>query len=150
MQPGIGFSNAPASSEQHVYSQTFFAWPEAVSLERGDAVRVRLRAHLVGDSYVWSWATDVTAASTGSIKASYRQSSLLAEFPAPDLHKRAHTFVADLGEEWRIDQHILALMDRKMPLGEIATEVLKAFPSAFKDWNAALGQVGVLSDRYSK
>ncbi len=41
-------------------------------------------------------------------------------------------------------------MGRQMPLGEIATEVLKAFPSAFKDWNAALGQVGVLSDRYSR
>ena len=41
--PGIGFSNSPASSEHHVFSQVFFPWPGAVPLASGDVVRVRLR-----------------------------------------------------------------------------------------------------------
>jgi protein arginine N-methyltransferase 1 len=150
MMPGIGFSNAPTSDEQHVYSQTFFAWPSAVSLATGDTVQVRLRADLIGDRYIWTWKTDVTDASTGAVKASFRQSSMIADFLGAELHKRAHTFVADLGEESKIDRSILKLMARKMPLGDIATEILRTFPSAFKDWNAALGQVGLLSDRYSR
>jgi protein arginine N-methyltransferase 1 len=148
--PGIGFSNSPASGEEHIYQQLIFAWPEPLSLAVGDGVAVDVRADLAGDDYVWTWKTDVTDVASGRVKASYRQSSLSAEFLGTRLHKRADTFVADLNDDARIDREILTLMERKRPLGEIAAEILAAFPSAFTDWNAALGRVGALSDRYSR
>jgi hypothetical protein len=113
-------------------------------------VCVRLRADLVGDNYVWSWKTEVTSAS-GRVEASYRQSSLLAEPIGPEqLRKRADTFVANLNDDASIDRRILSLMEQKRPLGEIATEIHAAFPRAFRNWSAALGRVGLLSDRYSR
>lgn len=150
--PGIGFSNSPASGDEHVYSHAFFAWPEAVPLSAGDTVRVRLRADFVGGDYVWTWNTDIAGpASCPRVKASYPQSSFFGEAATSGRwRRRAHTFVADLNDDSRIDRHILELMEKKMPLGEIATQILAAFPSAFKDWNAALGRVGMLSDRYSR
>jgi type I protein arginine methyltransferase len=149
--PGIGFSNSPTSNEEHIFAQAFFAWPEAVRLGGGDNVCVRLRAQLVGDNYVWTWQTDVTEGGSGLKSRSYRQSSLLAELLGPELlRKRADTFVADLNDDARIDRYILDLMGRKTPLGEIATAVMANFPSAFSDWNAALGRVGALSGRYSR
>ena len=147
--PDAGFSNSPASDE-HIFQQLFFGWPEAVPLAAGDTVLVRLRADLVGDDYVWTWKTDLTDSVTGRLKASFRQSSLLAELLGPALRKRAHTFVPDLSDEGRIDRQVLDLMDRGMPLGDIAAAILRAFPSAFNDWHAALGRVGLLSDRYSR
>ena len=148
--PGIGFSNSPASGEEHIFQQMFFAWPEALELARGDVVAVRLRADLTGDDYVWTWKTDVTDSPSGRIKASYRQSSLLAEFLGSGLRKRAHNFVADLSDDARIDREILTLMEREVPLGEIASAILAAFPSAFSDWDEALGRVGALSEKYSR
>jgi protein arginine N-methyltransferase 1 len=150
MAPGISISNSPAA-EEHVYGQAFFPWPEAVQFARGDDVRVHLRADLVGDDYVWTWKTEVVAAASACVKLSYRQSSLLAEpVNADQFHRRAHTFVPNLNGDSRIDLHILKLMERGLALGEIATELLTAFPDAFKDWNEALARVGVLSDRYSR
>lgn len=149
--PGIGFTNSPASSEEHIFAQAFFPWPEALPLSSGDSVRVRVRADLVGDDYVWAWKTDVTEPASGRSKASYRQSSLFAQLlMSNDLRKRAHTFVVDLNDDSRIDQHILNLMDRRVPLGEIATRILETFPAVFRDWNTAMGRVGRLSARYSR
>ena len=147
---GIGFSNSPASDE-HIFQQMFFPWPEAVPLAPGDTVRVELRADLVGQNYVWSWKTKVAGSASGRVRASYRQSTWLAEPLGPEqLRKRAETFVPDLNGDALVDRHILNLMEQKMPLGAIATAVQVAFPDAFRDWNAALGRVGLVSDRYSR
>ena len=150
--PDIGFSNSPASREEHVYSQGFFAWPEAVPLSGGDIVRLRVRADFVGEDYVWTWNTDIAGpAPSAVVKVSYQQSSFFGGTAASESwRRRADTFVANLNDDSRIDREILKLMERKRPLGEVATEILTAFPSAFKDWNAALGRVGMLSDRYSR
>jgi ubiquinone/menaquinone biosynthesis C-methylase UbiE len=147
---GIGFSNSP-SSEEHIFAEMFFPWPEAVQLATGDKVAVQLRADLVGSSYVWSWKTEVTGSSSEAVKASFGQSSLLAEpLGRGQLRRRADDFVAELNDDADVDRYILSLMDRKMPLGEIATAIQAAFPGVFKDWNAALGRVGSLSQRYSR
>ncbi|MGB7218036.1 MAG: 50S ribosomal protein L11 methyltransferase [Vicinamibacterales bacterium] len=148
--PGIGFSNSPASREQLVYGQAFFAWPEPIALSQGDEVRIQLRADLLTDHYLWGWDTQVLDVS-GREKVAYQQSSWLAARPDRErLRKRADTFVARPNEGARIDRCILDLMHQRLPSGEIATRILEAFPASFKDWDAALTRVGDLSDRYSE
>lgn len=147
--PGCGFSNAPAS-EEHVFGQGFFGWPEATILSPGDEVDIAFRADFDGSDYVWSWETRV-ADEAGRVKAHYRQSSFLAQpFGRGELRKRAHTFVPDITDDARIDRRILELMARALPLGEIATMILAEFPSRFADWDGALTRAGELSDRYSR
>src|ERR1043165_369551 len=53
----IGFTNRPGAPEL-VYGQGFFPFPHAVEVSAGERVDVRLRADLVQEDYVWSWATD--------------------------------------------------------------------------------------------
>ena len=98
-------------------------------------------------------STDISgpASSPPRVKASYRQSSFFAETATPRrLRKRAHTFVAEPNDDSRIDRRVLELMERRVTLGEIATEILAVFPAAFRDWEAAMGRVAALSDRYSR
>jgi protein arginine N-methyltransferase 1 len=54
---GIGFTNRPGAPEL-VYGQAFFPFPRPVDVSEGERVAVTLRADLVQDDYVWSWATD--------------------------------------------------------------------------------------------
>jgi protein arginine N-methyltransferase 1 len=147
--PGAGFSNAPAS-EEHVFSQGFFPWPDPVSLSEGDEVRVELRADFDGNDYVWSWETWVTDPAAGEVRTHFRQSSFLAQSFGPDaLRKRAHTFVPTAGDDARIDRRVLELMTGGAALGEIATRIFAEFPCRFRTWDAALTRVADLSDRYS-
>ena len=148
---GVGFSNSPASSERHVYGQAFFPWPEAVELTRGDQVSVRLRADYVHSAYVWSWDTCVTDGHSGQVKIRYRQSSFIGTPLSEErLRRRKDTFVPEPTEEARIDGRILALMDQKLTLKEIALRILAEFPSRFEDSYAVLTRTADLSERYSK
>jgi protein arginine N-methyltransferase 1 len=150
LAPGIALSNSPAADER-VYGQAFFPWPDPTGLARGDEIGVHLRADLVGDHYVWTWRTQIVEPASKRIKMSCRQSSLLGELlGAGQLHRRAHSFAPDLNGDSSIDLHILDLMKKRLTLGEIATDLLTAFPNTFKDWHDALARVGVLSDRYSR
>ena len=149
--PGISFSNSPASGERHMFGQGFFPWPEPIALSPGDEVRVRLRADFAGEDYVWGWDTRVMDGTSGLVKITHRQSSWLAAPIGPEhLRKHAHTFVPSPNEDARIDRSILDLMDQTLPLSEIAAKILAAFPSSFKNWDAALTRAGRLSERYSK
>lgn len=149
--PGIGFSNSPASGERHVYGQGFFTWPEPIALSAGDEVRVRLRADFVGEDYVWGWDTSVMDGASRRAKTTHRQSTwLAAPLSTERLRKRADTFVPDLTDHARIDRRILELMDHQLPLSEIATQILAAFPSSFTSWDDALARAGMLSERYSR
>src|SRR5262249_29186410 len=52
----VGFSNAPGGGAK-VYGSSFFPFLEPVELTLDDQVKVRIKADLVGDEYVWSWQT---------------------------------------------------------------------------------------------
>jgi hypothetical protein len=45
---------------------------------------------------------------------------------------------------------VLARMDGRMPVGEIAHALRARFPERFARWEDAVSRVGVLSDRYSR
>ncbi len=148
--PGLGFSNAPGVKET-LYGRLFFPWPEPVTLAAGDRVRVTLGAHLVGNSYIWRWDTQVLAPEgSGAAKADFRQSNLYGVPLSPlSLHRQAADFVPDLGKDGRVARFILNRHDGTLALGEIADLLIKEFPGHFATRVEALTRVGELSAAYS-
>jgi protein arginine N-methyltransferase 1 len=145
---GVSFSNAPGAPRA-IYGQGFFPWSAPVPLEPGDAVAVRLGAHLVGDDYVWRWESKVTGAA--GLKAQFRQSNFYgAPLSLASLRKRAGDFVPLPDEEGEIDRFILSQMDGRATLAEIAARLAGRFPARFADAQAALTRVGELSQKYSR
>ncbi len=146
---GIGFSNSPASDEQHIYKQLYFPWPEAIELIAGDQMQLRLRADSAQSDYVWSWETRVMRGER--VTSEFRQSTFSGVPFAPDrLRKREHRFVPEPNEDYWIDRRVLDLMQQKRSLDEIAKALVAEFPARFKNWSAALTKAGNLSEQYSK
>lgn len=147
--PGIGFTNSPASGEEHVYGQMFLPWPEPAEFQAGDRVSVRFRADFVNADYLWAWNTQTECAGGGDVRR-YSQSSFSGTtLSAERLRKRAHTFVPSPGEEARIDRRVLALMDRGQSLGGIAIALVEEFPHRFASYAAALTHAADLAERYA-
>lgn len=136
---GISFSNAPDQARA-VHGQAFFPFAAPVALRGGDSISVRLQANLVGDDYVWRWTSRGRTLST----------LFGVPLAAQQLPKGAAGHVPLLGTEGEMDLFVLGCMQASMPLGDIARELLARFPSALRDWNAALGRTGELSRKYSK
>jgi hypothetical protein len=136
---GIGFSNAPGTVAA-IHAQAFFPFADALIFSAGETVSVRLQANLVGDNYVWQWS------------CRGRTQSTLHSVPldAKHLSKGAGTYRPELGLEGEIDLFVLSRMQESIPVADIARELLNRFPSALRDWNAALGRAGELSRRYAK
>lgn len=149
--PGVEFSNAPGRPKA-IYGSGFFPLSRPVSLDLGDTVRLSLRAHLIGDDYVWIWNTAVHEADNPDrIKAYFRQSTLQGTpLDKGQLLKQADTHVPVLGEEWAIDRYILDGMNGSCTVGEIATRLVERFPTRFSKWRDALARVGALSRQYSQ
>lgn len=148
---GVGFSNSPAGP-QAIYGTVFFPWLEAVTINPGDKVSLRIEARIVAEDYVWTWDTCVfDGGATRSVKASFKQSTFYAEPLSPKrLQSRAADCTPALDEEGRIDQFILGLMDGQHSLGDIARRVAVCFPRQFDKWESALARVGELSEKYTR
>jgi protein arginine N-methyltransferase 1 len=148
---GIGFSNAPGSPEL-IYGHVFFPWAAPVALAVGDGISATLRADLVDDNYVWGWDTRVLdQGDPGRIKADFKQSTFFGVPLSPaQLRKRAAGHVPVLDEDGQIDRQVLAMMDGKLSLGEIAQRIVDLFPARFAVWREALTRVGELSKKYSR
>jgi protein arginine N-methyltransferase 1 len=144
---GVGFSNAPTVPEA-IYGSAFFPWPESVEVSAGDRIAVELSANLVGTDYLWRWNTCVRD-SAGAARAAFQQSTF-CEHGGGQLRKRAADYVPETGEQARIDQFVLNLMDGGRSVGEIAHRLLERFPDRFSRREEALARVGELSHRYSR
>ncbi len=149
---GVGFSNAPGASEQ-VYAQAFFPLTRPLVLKTGDVVSVALRADRVGDDYQWTWETRAADPNEPVWERSvFKQSTFLGSPRSLErLRKRCADHVPSrLTEDGQIVWLILERMQNAMPLGAIARELLERFPKRFPRWEAALGHVGELSERYGQ
>lgn len=147
----IFFSNAPGY-QRSIYGQTFFPWSSPVRLEAGDVVRLKLRCNLVADDYVYRWTTEVRSARAyAEVKASFDQSDFRS-FPISPvvLRKGSEAYVPQCAGDGSIDRFILASMDGKRSLGEIAACLSQQFPARFKEPAQALGRVARLSRAYSE
>jgi protein arginine N-methyltransferase 1 len=145
---GIGFTTGPDGPET-IYGNGFLPLPQPVPLAEGDAVRVELQARLVGGDYVWVWNTRVERGDGAAVE--FRQSTFLSQPFSPDaLRKQAHDYRPVLGEQGRIDQAVLGMMDGGATLREIAEELRRRFPGRFATWEQALSRAGRLSRTYAE
>jgi protein arginine N-methyltransferase 1 len=147
---GVSFSNAPGAPET-IYGSLFLPWSHPVPLVPGETVRVQLDAKLVGDNYIWRWATQVHAVnSNGEARDRFEQSSMAgAVLSLKKLQKTASTFVPKLSEAGQLDRKILELMDGRATLEEIAKLLAAEYPQRFARWQDALTAAASLSRKYS-
>ncbi|HEY2962152.1 MAG TPA: class I SAM-dependent methyltransferase [Pyrinomonadaceae bacterium] len=75
---GVGFSNRPGLTEL-IYGNGFFPFSRPVEVYEGETINLRLRADLVRNDYVWSWATDFTDQKIG-----FEQSTFLGVALSPE------------------------------------------------------------------
>lgn len=144
---GIGFSNAPGQPEL-IYGQAFFPWTTPVQLEAGDLVTVELAANLVGADYLWRWHSKVQT--QNEVKADFKQSTFLSQpLATVRLRRQADSYVATLNPSGQAARLVLELMAEGKTLGQIAETLTAQFPQQFPTWQAALNQVGELSQMYS-
>jgi len=148
---GVSLSNAPGSPET-IYGLQFFPWTHPVSLSRGETVCVKLEAKLTGNDYTWRWTTQVATANPESRTREHFDQSTLAGvvMSLEKLHKTASDFVPRLSEEGILDRRVLALMNGKATLEEIARKLGAEFPERFERWQDAMNQAAAISRKYSE
>jgi type I protein arginine methyltransferase len=140
---GIEYSSRPGFRKT-IYGQVFLPWLEAVSVQRGQKVSIRLQANLVGEEYVWRWDTKIA-------DRCFQQSTFLgANFTPQSLRRRAAAFVPSLSEEGQADRWLLQAMDGKTSLQEMAQAASERFPSIFRRWEDALHRAAELARQFSR
>lgn len=145
---GIGYSSGPGPHKT-IYGQVFLPFLEAVSVQSGQRIVVRLKANLVGDDYIWEWETKVYANAT--IHRHFVQSTFYgATFTPQSLRCRAADFVPVLSEEGNADRWLLQAMDGKTSLQDIAQKAAQQFPAIFPRWENALSLAADLARRFSR
>ncbi len=143
----VGFSNAPGEPEL-VYGQAFFPLLQEVQLQPGDRVQVQLRAQLIRGDYTWTWDTTVTS-SAGAAPLRLRQSTFLAQLIDPQTltASRADT-VPERGAALTLAAEILALVDGRRSIGEIAAVIREQRPTEFARLPDAMACVTDVLARY--
>jgi protein arginine N-methyltransferase 1 len=150
LHDGIGFSNSPGSQEL-IYGNAFFPFPQPVEVAIDDQVSIRLRADLIKDDYVWRWDTRIhEQEKPESLKADFKQSTLFGTpLSLMHLRKRATTYVPIPNDEGRLNSFILSRMDGKNSVEQIAADVANQFPLRFREASDALHVVAEISAKYS-
>jgi type I protein arginine methyltransferase len=151
---GIYLSNAPDAPDdirpRRIYGTILFPWPAPVPLVAGDVVTIHLEARLVRDEYIWNWKTAVLdQVSAGASKAAFAQSTFLGSPLSPvTLQKQAASYQPTLSEDGRIARSVLASMNDRVSVGEIARRISTEFPARFRSATDALSRVAELSRQY--
>jgi len=149
--PKIGFSTGP-DMETWLYGRALLLLQDPINLEKGDLIRVDLRADLVGSNYIWQWRTRVSrGGKQGPVEVDLRQSNMdTAGLKMLRLEKRASGFVPQPNEKARIHQFILGKLDGSATLEQISRLVAAEYPQNFADWKSAFDHVSEISVRYGK
>lgn len=146
---GIGYSTAPRNGET-VYGHLFLPWLEALPLREGDLCSVALRAHLVGNDYVWQWETKL-APSDGRAAVHFRQSSFYGSVFSPSfLKKHSADFVPVLSESGVAERWLLHAMDGQRSLQDIADEAARLFPRVFRRGEDAFNRAADISEKLAR
>ena len=133
-----------------VYGAPFFPFETAAEVEAGDSFEVNLGAIFEKGEYLWHWAVKIFDKDK-KLKNEFRQSTMTGSFIAPQaILKQSEYFTPVQNEDAKIDSFILNQMDGENMQGDIADELLKSFPSKFKDFEEALLRVSQISQRYTE
>src|SRR5215471_4865599 len=145
----IGFSTHPSAGET-VYGHVFLPWLQPVSLREGETVCVDLRAHLVGNDYVWQWETTIPAAN-GRPATHFKQSTFYGSVFSPSvLRKHAIDFVPVLAESGLAERWLFQAMDGKRTLQDIAAEAVQLFPHVFRRVEDAFNRGAEIAEKFSR
>jgi len=145
----IGYSTEPRTQET-VYGHVFLPWLEPVSLREGEICSVTLRAHLVGNDYVWQWETNLPASGDRAAIRFVQSSFYGSLFPPSALQKRAMGFVPVLDESGQAERWILQAIDGKRSLENIASEAAQQFPHVFRRVEDAFNRAAEIAEKYSR
>ena len=146
---GVGYSTAPSSGDT-VYGHTFLPWLEPVRLEEGETCSVDLRAHLIGNDYVWQWETRMPATRQHPA-VHFRQSTFFSSVFSPSfLRKHASAFVPVLSETGLAERWLLQAMDGQRTLESIADEAIRLFPHVFRRVEDAFNRVAEIAETLSR
>ncbi len=149
LMEGIGYSTEPQTSET-VYGHLFLPWLEAVPLEAGEVCTVDLRAHLVGNDYIWQWETTLPA-TAGRGEIHFTQSTFYGSlFPPSLLQKRTLEFVPVLTESGLAERWLMQAMDGKRRLEDMAAEAARLFPHVFRRAEDAFRQAAEIAEKFSR
>ncbi|NDJ60968.1 MAG: methyltransferase domain-containing protein [Chloroflexi bacterium] len=149
---GVGFSNAPESSERRpwVYGNVY-PLAQPLDLLPGQRVALTLKANLVGQVYVFQWATRLFADADAAVPLQqFNQSTFFATL-LQDVHKRAAQFKPTLTPNGRVQAFILGEMARgEFTVAAIAQAAGRQFPDVLPDDMTALAEVARLSQIFSQ
>ena len=145
----IGFSTTPTDVDT-VYGHIFLPWLEPISLREGEICSVNLRAHLVGNDYIWQWETSIPASAERK-EIRFVQSTFYGSlFPPSLLQKRKQDFVPVLNETGQAERWLLQAMDGSRTLENIAAEAARLFPQVFRRTEDAMNLAADLAEKYSR
>jgi protein arginine N-methyltransferase 1 len=145
---GVTLSNRPGEPPL-IYGQLYFPWRQPVPLHRRDCVEVRIRAHLIGDDYVWAWDTDVHAASDGRAPQAFRQSTLQGSVNTSEwLASRQLDAQTTLGPKGRAALDALRAMEMGAAAREISAALMERYPAQFPELPQSLSFVSDLQSAY--
>ena len=147
---GFGYSTGPGTPKTGISGQMFLPWPHKISLTKGQAVEVSLRANFVNDHYIWQWETKIAANHFGPAWH-FKQSTLQGAVLSPEsLRRRAADFVPKLSEAGEADRWLLQAIDGKASLQQIAQAAAQRFPKVFPRWEDALRRAADLAAEFSR
>lgn len=148
LTPEVGFSNAP-DAPRALYGQAFFPFREPLVCAAGDRLEMDLRAHLVGDDYVWEWRTlhgPGSPGEAGTAETRFRQSTLASAVLSLERFRRGgESYVPGLGEDGLVQAFVLQAMDGTASVKEIALRLQARFPHRFPAYHDALNRVSALA-----
>ena len=146
---GIGYSTEPEVGDT-VYGHIFLPWLRPVPLNEGEQCSVDLRAHLVGNDYIWQWETTLPAAN-GRLSIHFQQSNFYSGvFPPSILKKHAAEFVPVLSEAGLAERWIFQAMDGNRPLEHIASEAAQRFPQVFRRVEDAFTRAADVAEKFAR
>ncbi len=146
---GIGFSSGPGPRKT-VYGQVFLPWLEAIPVQQGQKISVKLGTNLVGEEYVWRWETKICGDANGAGRHFQQSTFQGMNFTPQSLRRRAADFVPALSEEGRADRWLLQAMDGKASLEQMARAAAQQFPKIFPRWEDALRRAADLAAQFSR
>jgi len=145
----IGYSSGPGNGGT-IYGQLFLPWLEPAVVEKGQKIHLVLHADLVGQDYIWRWATRISAAANRA-ELHFQQSTFQgANFSPHSLRRQAVDYTPLLSEAGQADVWMLERMDGSASLQKIAQSASERFPRLFSSWREAFRRAADLSREFSR
>ena len=148
---GISFSNGPGQTNfAEVYGRAFFPLLEPVPIDEGDSIAFSIQATLVGDEYIWDWATQIHSGDRPDVvKAKFVQSTAFeGALDSRRLARQVAGLQPVLDQAGEIDRFILTSIDGRTTVDDIASQLRDIYPDHFETPHEAIVYIHQLAQHY--